>query len=105
MPLSNVWAFPSRVLSYQQTLAAVKALAERIAKITADCKGTGHPIDVAAAGGFAREQNPARSAARAGDSFHLAAAGRAAGEQDSASPAARAGHRPAVGSLRNEPEA
>ena len=32
MPLGNVWAFPSRVLSYDDTLAAMKALAERIAR-------------------------------------------------------------------------
>ena len=46
MPLGNVWAFPSRMLSYDDTLAAMKALAERIARITADCKETGHPIDL-----------------------------------------------------------
>src|SRR5262245_33505708 len=46
MPLGNVWAFPSRVLGYDDTLAAMKALAERIARITADCKETSHPIDL-----------------------------------------------------------
>jgi L-alanine-DL-glutamate epimerase-like enolase superfamily enzyme len=46
MPLGNVWSFPSRVLSYDQTLAAMKALIERIARITADCRETGHPIDL-----------------------------------------------------------
>src|SRR5205807_3645420 len=34
MPMGNVWSFPSRVLTYDQTLAAMKALAERISKIT-----------------------------------------------------------------------
>ncbi|MBM4069692.1 MAG: hypothetical protein FJ271_12180 [Planctomycetes bacterium] len=46
MPLSNVWAFPSRTLTYDQTLAAMRALSERIAKLTASCKDLGHPIDL-----------------------------------------------------------
>jgi L-alanine-DL-glutamate epimerase-like enolase superfamily enzyme len=46
MPLSNVWAFPSRTMSYDTTLGAMKALAERIAKITSGCKESGHPIDL-----------------------------------------------------------
>jgi L-alanine-DL-glutamate epimerase-like enolase superfamily enzyme len=46
MPLGNVWSFPSRVLSYDQTLAAMKALVERIAAITGLCRETGHPIDL-----------------------------------------------------------
>jgi L-alanine-DL-glutamate epimerase-like enolase superfamily enzyme len=46
MPLGNVWSFPSRVLSYDDTLGAMKALVERIARITADCRETGHPIDL-----------------------------------------------------------
>lgn len=46
MSLGNVWSFPSRVLSYDQTLAAMKALIERIAGITAEFKQAGHPIDL-----------------------------------------------------------
>jgi len=46
MPLGNVWSFPSRVLSYEATLAAMKALVERIARLTADYKEAGHPIDM-----------------------------------------------------------
>jgi L-alanine-DL-glutamate epimerase-like enolase superfamily enzyme len=46
MPLSNVWAFPSHTMPYETTLGAMKALAARIAKITAGCKETGHPIDL-----------------------------------------------------------
>ncbi len=46
MPLSNTWAFPSDVLSYDTTLGAMKALAERISKITASYKEYGHPIDI-----------------------------------------------------------
>jgi L-alanine-DL-glutamate epimerase-like enolase superfamily enzyme len=47
MPLGNVWSFPSRVLSYDDTLAAMKALAERIARVTAAYREPAHPIDVA----------------------------------------------------------
>jgi len=47
MPLGNVWSFPSKVLGYDDTLRAMKALTERIARITADCGETGHPIDLA----------------------------------------------------------
>src|SRR5690242_3005618 len=34
MPLGNVWAYPSKVLKYDDTLAAMKTLTERLAKIT-----------------------------------------------------------------------
>jgi L-alanine-DL-glutamate epimerase-like enolase superfamily enzyme len=46
MPLGNVWSFPSRKLPYDVTLRAMKALAEQIARITADCTEYGHPIDL-----------------------------------------------------------
>jgi L-alanine-DL-glutamate epimerase-like enolase superfamily enzyme len=46
MPLGNVWAFPSRAMPYDTTLAAMKALAERIAKLTAACPERGHPIEL-----------------------------------------------------------
>jgi L-alanine-DL-glutamate epimerase-like enolase superfamily enzyme len=46
MPLGNVWSFPSRVLTYEQTLAAMKALAEHVAALMADCTDYGHPIDL-----------------------------------------------------------
>ena len=49
MPLGNVWGFPSKILSYDQTLDAMKQLAERIRKITADYKEFGHPVDINAA--------------------------------------------------------
>jgi L-alanine-DL-glutamate epimerase-like enolase superfamily enzyme len=45
MPLGNVWSFPSRTLSYDATLDAMKALAARVAKITAAHPGFGHPVD------------------------------------------------------------
>ena len=46
MPLGNVWSFPSREMSYDTTLNAMKALTEVIAKITATYKEYGHPIDL-----------------------------------------------------------
>jgi L-alanine-DL-glutamate epimerase-like enolase superfamily enzyme len=46
MPMGNVWSFPSKVLGYEQTLAAMKALVKRIGPITADCKEAGHPLDL-----------------------------------------------------------
>jgi hypothetical protein len=46
MPLGNNWSFPSRVLGYDDTLAAIRALAERISRIYGDSTETGHPIDI-----------------------------------------------------------
>jgi L-alanine-DL-glutamate epimerase-like enolase superfamily enzyme len=46
MPLGNVWAYPSKLLKYDETIAAMKALAERLAKITGSYKESGHPIDI-----------------------------------------------------------
>src|SRR5262245_44279033 len=49
MPLGNVWSFPSREMTYGDTLTAMKSLAERIAKTASDYKEFGHPIDINAA--------------------------------------------------------
>jgi L-alanine-DL-glutamate epimerase-like enolase superfamily enzyme len=46
MPLGNVWAFPSKTLSYDETLAAMRELAGRLARVTNDCSESGHPIDL-----------------------------------------------------------
>lgn len=46
MPLGNVWSFPSKVLTYDDTLRAMKSLTERVARITADCKAIGHPLEL-----------------------------------------------------------
>ncbi len=46
MPLGNVWSFPSREMSYDTTLGAMKALAGRVAKISSGYKEFGHPIDI-----------------------------------------------------------
>jgi L-alanine-DL-glutamate epimerase-like enolase superfamily enzyme len=59
MPLGNVWAWPSRALTYEQTLAAMKTLTERLAAGLAKCSEVGHPIDIA----HALEPEQLRSAA------------------------------------------
>ena len=46
MTMGNVWSFPSRVLTYDQTLGAMKALAGKINKLTANYREYGHPIDL-----------------------------------------------------------
>ena len=47
MPLGNVWAWPSRALTYDQTLAAMKARRRAASPTsTATCRIAGHPIDI-----------------------------------------------------------
>src|SRR5262245_191747 len=46
MPLGNVWSFPSREMPYNTTLGAMKALAERLAKITNEYREYGHSIEI-----------------------------------------------------------
>ncbi len=47
MPMGNIWAFPSQVLSYDETLHAMEAMAERFVAETNNCNETAHPIDLA----------------------------------------------------------
>ena len=46
MTMGNMWAFPSKTMSYDTTLAAMRGLAERVDRITAACSDTGHPLDL-----------------------------------------------------------
>jgi len=46
MTMGNVWSFPSHTLTYDQTLAAMKSLAEKINRVTATYREYGHPIDI-----------------------------------------------------------
>ena len=46
MTMGNLWAFPSKTMSYDRTLGAMKTLAGRIARITGSCAETGHPVDL-----------------------------------------------------------
>lgn len=45
MPLGNVWSWPSKALTYQQTLDAMKALASKIAATVDNYDEFGHPLD------------------------------------------------------------
>ena len=73
MPLGNVWAYPSRQLPYEETLGAMKALADRIATITGGCRECGHAVDL---------DDDARARVAEGG-------GRAVGRQGRADPQAR----------------
>src|SRR5262245_27296604 len=46
LPLNYVFTFPSKMLSEQARLAAMKALAEELVKVSGDHKEFGHPIDI-----------------------------------------------------------
>jgi L-alanine-DL-glutamate epimerase-like enolase superfamily enzyme len=46
MPMGNVWSFPSKKLTYDETLQAMRDLSVRIQKLTASCREWGHPIDL-----------------------------------------------------------
>ncbi len=46
MPLGNVWAWPSRTMSYDGTLAAMKQLADKITVVYRDCPMSDHPIEI-----------------------------------------------------------
>ncbi len=46
MPLGNTWSFPSKVMSYDTTLGAMKTLANRVKSITSACPEYGHPIEL-----------------------------------------------------------
>jgi L-alanine-DL-glutamate epimerase-like enolase superfamily enzyme len=46
MPLGNIWAFPSKTMSYDTTMGAMQTLSEQIAGVTRGYKEFGHPIDI-----------------------------------------------------------
>lgn len=46
MPLGNVWAFPSKQLSYDQTLAMMLEVAEEVAYHTREYHEWGHPLEI-----------------------------------------------------------
>ncbi|MCS7168269.1 MAG: enolase C-terminal domain-like protein [Gemmatales bacterium] len=46
MPLGNVWAFPSRRLTYEETLSAMRQLAERFREEAPRLGEYGHPIEL-----------------------------------------------------------
>ncbi|HXH47885.1 MAG TPA: twin-arginine translocation signal domain-containing protein [Terriglobia bacterium] len=67
MTMGNEWAFPSKTLSYDTTLNAMKLLAERISRITGGYKEPGHPIDI----NFTLEPEYLRAAAEVTKEMHL----------------------------------
>jgi L-alanine-DL-glutamate epimerase-like enolase superfamily enzyme len=46
MSLGNVWSFPAPDIPYDTTLAAMKTLAGKLARLTRDFPGYAHPLDV-----------------------------------------------------------
>lgn len=46
MPLGNVWAFPSSILRYDETLHVMKQAVERINTLVNGFQDVGHPIDL-----------------------------------------------------------
>lgn len=49
MPLGNVWSWPTRSMTYDQTIAAMKDLAARVGVLYERHAGYGHPIDITTA--------------------------------------------------------
>jgi hypothetical protein len=68
MTMGNVWSFPSHLLTYDQTLAAMKALAAKINSITSSYREYGHPIDI----NHVLEPEYLRAAAEVTEELHLA---------------------------------
>jgi L-alanine-DL-glutamate epimerase-like enolase superfamily enzyme len=46
MPMGNVWAWPSSVVSTQQSLEAMLLIVQELAKVAGSYRGCGHPLDV-----------------------------------------------------------
>jgi L-alanine-DL-glutamate epimerase-like enolase superfamily enzyme len=46
MPMGNIWAWPSRMLSTEQTLAAMIELGKRLVDDAARCRDYGHPLEL-----------------------------------------------------------
>ena len=67
MPMGNQWSFPSKTLSYDTTLEAMKQLAERIRKISEAYTEPGHPIDI----NFRLEPEYLNAAAEVAKAMHL----------------------------------
>jgi L-alanine-DL-glutamate epimerase-like enolase superfamily enzyme len=65
MTMGNLWSFPA--LPYDTTLEAMKRLAGRIGKITADYREAGHPIDI----NFALEPQYLKAAAGVAEEMRL----------------------------------
>ncbi len=69
MTMGNAWSFPSKTMSYDTTLGAMKALAERISRITGGYQESGHPVDI----NCALEPEYLKAASEVSAELHLAA--------------------------------
>ena len=47
MPLGNAWSFPSQAVSFDDSLAAMVVLGERMVEVTGALDEKGHPVDLA----------------------------------------------------------
>jgi len=68
MPLSNIWAFPSCVMKYDQTLGAMITLAEHCERISNAYDEYGHPVDL----GMALEEQYLKAADQVSGELDLA---------------------------------
>src|SRR4029079_8522467 len=46
MPMGNVWAWPSNVVSAQQSLEAMLAFIHELTGVVTNYRGCGHPLDI-----------------------------------------------------------
>jgi L-alanine-DL-glutamate epimerase-like enolase superfamily enzyme len=46
MTMGNIWAWPSRTIAAERTLAAMIELGHRLVRIAAEYRGIGHPLDI-----------------------------------------------------------
>jgi L-alanine-DL-glutamate epimerase-like enolase superfamily enzyme len=67
MSMGNVWSFPAPDIGYDTTLAAMKTLAEKVARITRDFTEYAHPLDV----NHALEPEYLKAAAETSREMHL----------------------------------
>lgn len=67
MPLGNVWAYPSKAMTYDQTLAAMQTVVDRVAAVYRGFGGSGHPIDIT----WALEHEYLREAEAVGKQLHV----------------------------------
>ena len=68
MTMGNAWSFPSKTMSYDTTLGAMKSLAARIARITSSYRDAGHPVDI----NCALEPEYLKAAGEVSKDLHLA---------------------------------
>ena len=68
MPLGNVWSYPSKSMTYDQTLDAMRAVVEKVAGVYRGYAEYGHPIDIT----WALEHEYVREAEQVGKQLKVA---------------------------------